>query len=47
MKMPAASTSTPVITPEMARAEICREADHDEINGKQEHSDVFGEDEVH
>ncbi len=25
----------------------CREADHDQINGKQEHSDVFGEDEVH
>jgi hypothetical protein len=25
----------------------CREADHDEINGKQEHTDVFGEDEVH
>ena len=25
----------------------CREADHDQINGEQEHSDVFGEDEVH
>jgi hypothetical protein len=25
----------------------CREADHDQINGKQEHSDVLGEDEVH
>ena len=25
----------------------CREADHDQINGKQEPSDVFGEDEVH
>ena len=24
-----------------------READHDQINGEQEHSDVFGEDEVH
>jgi hypothetical protein len=47
MKMPAASASTPVITPEMAKSGDCREADHDQINGEQEHSDVFGEDEVH
>jgi hypothetical protein len=28
-------------------SEDCREADHDQINGEQEHSDVFGEGEVH